>query len=68
MKSPYCCGVTEKSAAALDDSIVGNALTGTYYKKADLPTLHQGGTGTIEVIVTNSPTTNGDDLQLNVWY
>jgi hypothetical protein len=31
--------VTEKAAAEVDDSIVGNALTGNYYKKADLQRL-----------------------------
>ena len=31
--------VTGKAAAEVDDSIVGNALTGNYYKKADLQTL-----------------------------
>lgn len=34
----------------------------------DLPTLKGGSTVTAEVIVTGSPTTNGDDLQLTLWY
>ena len=32
-------GVTEKAAMEVDSNIVGNALTGNYYKKADLQTL-----------------------------
>lgn len=32
------------------------------------PILHKGSTATIEVLVTNSPSTNGDDAQLTVWY
>jgi len=50
------------------DSGTGKVRVDKYAYEADLPTLHQGGTGTIEVLVTGSPTTNGDDLQLNVWY
>lgn len=50
------------------DAGTGVVRVDRYSYEADLPTLHQGGTGTIEVLVTGSPTTNGDDLQVNVWY
>ena len=36
--------------------------------EVELPTLHAGSNVTIEVLVTGSPTTNGDDLQLTFWY
>jgi hypothetical protein len=32
------------------------------------PTLHAGSTVTCEVIVTGTPTTNGDDLNVTFWY
>jgi len=32
------------------------------------PLLHAGSTATLEVLITNSPTTNGDDAQVTVWY
>jgi hypothetical protein len=32
------------------------------------PTLHAGAMATVEVLVTGTPTTNGDDAQLTVWY
>ena len=32
------------------------------------PVLHGGSTVTAEVLVTGTPTTNGDDLQLALWY
>jgi len=33
-----------------------------------LPVLHGGSTVTVEVLVTGTPTTNGDDLQTTLWY
>lgn len=33
-----------------------------------LPVLYQGQFGTAEVLVNGTPTTNGDDVQLSVWY
>jgi hypothetical protein len=35
---------------------------------ANLPILHGGSTVSVEVLVTGTPTTNGDDLQLTYWY
>ena len=32
------------------------------------PLLHEGSTATVEVLVTGTPTTNGDDAQVTVWY
>jgi len=32
------------------------------------PLLHKGATATVEVLVTGTPSTNGDDAQLTVWY
>jgi hypothetical protein len=32
------------------------------------PLLHAGATATVEFLVTNSPSTNGDDAQITVWY
>lgn len=46
----------------------GDVRVDKYAYEADLPTLHAGATGTIEVLVTGSPTTNGGDAQLSVWY
>jgi hypothetical protein len=37
-----------------------------YEYVADLPTLHKGGTGTVEILKTNSP--SGADLQMSGWY
>jgi hypothetical protein len=33
-----------------------------------LPTLHAGAVCTVEVLVTGSPTTNGDDVQFSIWH
>ena len=46
----------------------GDVRVDKYAYEADLPTLHAGGTGTVEVLVTGSPTTNGGDGQMNLWY
>jgi hypothetical protein len=32
------------------------------------PLLHAGATGTVEFLVTGTPTTNGDDAQVTIWY
>ncbi len=39
-----------------------------YEYAALLPVLHGGSNVTIEVLVTGTPTTNGDDLQWTLWY
>ncbi len=39
-----------------------------YEYAALLPVLHGGSTVKVEVLVTGTPTTNGDDLQLVLWY
>lgn len=39
-----------------------------YEYKALLPILHGGSNCTIEVLVTGTPSTNGDDLQFTLWY
>lgn len=36
--------------------------------EVSLPVLHGGSTVTAEVLVTGTPTTNGTDLQLTLWY
>lgn len=33
-----------------------------------LPTFHKGATLTVEVLVTGTPTTNGDDVTATIWY
>ncbi len=50
------------------DSGVDRVRVDKYEYKALLPVLHGGSNCTIEVLVTGTPTTNGDDLQLTVWY
>lgn len=39
-----------------------------YEYEVVLPVLHGGSTVTVEVLVTGTPTTNGDDLQTSLWY
>lgn len=39
-----------------------------YKYEVVLPRLYGGQTVTVEVLVTGTPTTNGDNLQLTVWY
>lgn len=46
----------------------GDVRVDKYAYEADLPTLHQGGTGTVEIQITGSPSTNGGDAQMNLWY
>ncbi len=39
-----------------------------YEYEVVLPVLHGGSTVIVEVLVTGTPTTNGDDLQTSLWY
>jgi hypothetical protein len=39
-----------------------------YEYELDLPILHAGSTVTCEILVTGTPSTNGDDLQVTLWY
>jgi len=39
-----------------------------YEYEAVLPVLHAGSLCTVEVLVTGTPTTNGADVQANLWY
>lgn len=39
-----------------------------YEYEVELPTLYAGQNVTVEVAITGTPTTNGDDVQVNVWY
>jgi len=50
------------------DAGSGEVLIDKYGYEADLPTLHAGSVGTVEILVTGSPSTNGDNLQMNMWY
>lgn len=50
------------------DAGAGLVRVDRYQYEVNLPTLGQGQYLTVEVAVTGSPTTNGDDVQLTVWY
>ena len=39
-----------------------------YEYEVELPTLYAGQNVTVEVAITGTPTTNGDNVQVNVWY
>lgn len=39
-----------------------------YEYELQLPTLYGGQTMTVEVVITGTPTTNGGDLQVTMWY
>lgn len=50
------------------DTGVDKVRVDKYEYAALLPVLHGGSNVTIEVLVTGTPTTNGDDLQWTLWY
>ncbi len=50
------------------DTGVDRVRVDKYEYEALLPVLNGGSNCTIEVLVTGTPTTNGDDLQLTLWY
>jgi hypothetical protein len=50
------------------DAGAGVVRIDKYEYEAVLPTLHGGSTVTVEAVVTGTPTTNGDDLAVTLWY
>ena len=50
------------------DSGTGRVRVDRYEYEVDLPTLYKGQMMTIEVLVNGTPTTNGSDVQLTIWY
>jgi len=50
------------------DAGTGVVRVDKYEYEVRHPTLHAGATATVEVLVTGSPTTNGDDVNSTIWY
>ena len=50
------------------DAGTGRVRVDRYEYEVDLPTLYKGQMLTVEVLVTGTPTSNGSDVQLTVWY
>jgi ribosomal protein S11 len=50
------------------DAGAGPVRVDKYEFEFQHPILHGGSTVTVEVLVTGAPTTNGDDLQVALWY
>lgn len=48
--------------------VSGTIRVDKYEYEVVLPKLYGGQTGTASIAVTGTPTTNGDDLQVTVWY
>lgn len=63
-------GSTEdwKFSVIKTDAGAGEVRVDKFEYELQNPLLHKGSTATVEFLVTGSPTTNGDDAQVTVWY
>ena len=50
------------------DAGAGVVRIDRYQYQVSLPTLHAGSTVTVEAVVTGTPSTNGNDAAVSVWY